>query len=233
MNKIIILNHNQNSSKSASFFALNLASNIVNNSKKVLVFSTILSPQYFSELKSEMIISKSTKQILPFKIYRYKHKLNILLFGADTDQNIKIKSINEVLRLLKRQLELIQTNYDYLIIDLKNQWTTLDNYFIDDANVSFINYLEYEENVKFSLVENFNYFKTKHNINIFNYPFAISNYNGIDKNCLNLYSSLRTQWNVNELYCFNEPFSSYVNYVRQKPWSKNSIALESLIKKLI
>ena len=233
MKKIIVINHNQNSSKSASIFALNLASNIVNISKKVLVFSTVLSPEYFNDLKPEMVVSKSTKQIPPFKIYSYKYKLNFLFFGADTDQNIKIKSISEVLRLLKRQLDLIQLNYDYLIIDLKNQWTILDDYFIKDDDVSFINYLEYEENVKFPLIENFHYFKKNYNINIFNYPFAISNYDGINKNCLNLYNSLRMQWNIKELYCFNEPFNSYVNYIRQKPWSKNSITLELLVKKLI
>ena len=114
MKKIIVINHNQNSSKSASIFALNLASNIVNISKKVLVFSTVLSPEYFKDLKPEIVVSKSTKQIPPFKIYSYKYKLNFLFFGADTDQNIKIKSISEVLRLLKRQLDLIQLNYDYL-----------------------------------------------------------------------------------------------------------------------
>ena len=233
MKKIVVINHNRNSSKSASFFALNLASNIVNMSKKALIFSTILSPEYFNELKPDMVSLKSLKQIPPFKIYRYKHQINFLFFGVDTDQNINVKSISEVLRLLKRQLELIKANYDYLIIDLKNQWTVLDNYFIEDDDISFINYLEYEENVKFSLVENFNYFNKNNGINIFNYPFAISNYDGINKNCLNLYNSLRNQWNVNELYCFNEPFNSYINYVRQKPWSKNSITLESLVKKFI
>jgi len=233
MKKIIVLNHNPNSSKAASFFTLNLASKIVNNSKKVLVFSTILSTEYFNDLRPETTIFKSTKIVPPFKAYRYKHHLNVLFFGTDTDQNIKIKNIDEVLRLLKRQIELVQTNYDYLIIDLKNQWTILDNYFISDKEAAFINYLEYEENTKFSLVENFNYFKSNHNVNIFDYPFAISNYDGIEKDCLNLYNSLKNQWNVKDLYCFNESFSSYTNYVRQKPWSKNSITLDSLVKKVL
>ena len=154
------------------------------------------------------------------------------MFGTDTNQNVKVNNISEVLRLLKRQLKLIENEYDYIVVDYKNQWTNLDDFFIKDEKISLINFLEFTKNTKFAILNNSNHFKNQYNINIFKYPFVISNYDGFDKECLHLYNSLKAQYQVNWLFYFNESFNQPINFIKHKPWSKNSIILETLVDKI-
>ena len=233
METIIILNHNPKAIQAQSYFAINLATCLVNKHHKVLMFSTILSPKYFNEIKTDIDINKDVKSIPPFKFYQYQKNLDILMFGTDTNQNVKVNNVDEVLRLLKRQLKLIENKYDYIVVDYKNQWSNLDDFFIRNTKISLINFLEFTKNTKFTMLNNLNHFKTQYNINTFKYPFAISNYDGFDKECLQIYNSLETQYQVKQLFYFNESFSQPVNFIKYKPWSKNSIILETLIDKFI
>ena len=231
MKNIIIINHNNETYQAQSYFAINFASCLAKKNKKILIFSTILSPKYFDEIKTKTSINKEIKTIVPFELYLYQKNLDILIFGYDTNQNLKIKSIDEVLRLLKKQINLINDKYEYIVIDFKNQWSSLDDYFIKDQETTFINFLEYKTNTKFEILNNFNNFKTRYNVNILKYPFVISNYDGFNKDCLHLYNDLKTQYKINQLFYFNESFDQPINFIRHKPWSRNSIILDTLIEK--
>ena len=231
MKSIIILNHNQKSYQSQSHFAINFGCCLANKKKRVLVFSTILSPKYFNKIKTNTLISEEFKSIINFKLYQYQKNLDILMFGTDTNQKLKINNIDEVLRLLKKQLRLLDEKYDYLVIDLKNQWSILDDYFIRNDEIFLINFLEFMKNTKFNIVDNFNCFKTKYNLDITKYPFIISNYDGYNNECLYIYSTLKTQYNVKKIFYIDESFDQLINFIRHKPWSKSSIILETLIEK--
>lgn len=232
METIIILNHNPKATQAQSYFAINFATGLVNKHQKVLMFSTILSPKYFNKIKTNIDINKGVKSIATFKFYQYQKDLDILMFGTDTNQNVKVNNIDEVLRLLKRQLKLIENEYDYIVVDYKNQWSKLDDFFIKNKKITLINFLEYTKNTKFEILNNSSDFINHYNINIFKYPFAISNYDGFDKKCLQLYSSLKTQYQIKQLFYFNESFNQQINFIKHKPWSKNSIILETLINKI-
>lgn len=232
METIIILNHNPKATQAQSYFAINFATGLVNKHQKVLMFSTVLSPKYFNEIKTNIDINKGVKSIATFKFYQYQKDLDILMFGTDTNQNVKVNNIDEVLRLLKRQLKLIENEYDYIVVDYKNQWSKLDDFFIKNKKITLINFLEYTKNTKFEILNNSSDFINHYNINIFKHPFAISNYDGFDKKCLQLYSSLKTQYQIKQLFYFNESFNQQINFIKHKPWSKNSIILETLINKI-
>ncbi|MBP5257061.1 MAG: hypothetical protein J6Y96_01765 [Mycoplasma sp.] len=231
MKNIIILNHNQKSYQSQSYFAINFGCCLASKKKKVLVFSTILSPKYFNEIKINTSINNKFKSIINFKLYQYQKNLDVLMFGTDTNQKLKINNIDEVLRLLKKQLKLLDEKYDYLIIDLKNQWLILDEYFIRSDEMFLINFLEFIKNTKFNVLDNINYFKTKYNLDITKYPFVISNYDGYNKECLYIYSTLKTQYKVKKLFYINESFDQLIKFIKYEPWSKNSIILDTLIEK--
>lgn len=232
METIIILNHNPKTTQAQSYFAINLATGLVNKHYKVLMFSTILSPKYFNEIKTNIDINKDVKSIAPFKFYQYQKGLDILMFGTDTNQNVNVNNIDEVLRLLKKQLKLIENKYDYIVVDYKNQWSNLDDFFVRNEKISLINFLDFTKNTKFTMLNNLSHFMNQYNISIFKYPFAISNYDGFDKECLQIYNSLKTQYQVKQLFYFNESFNQPVNFIKYKPWSKNSIILETLIDKI-
>lgn len=194
----IVLLHNIENKNTNLFkeFCFYLANSFGLKNQKVLYLSTS-----FNYEKNEQFKNSKTKTIKPFLISEFNSNLHILNFLTPEAKNIKINNPNDILFVLKKQIKMLEKHYDLLVVGLLNQWTELDQFFINLNTNHYFYFLNAKDDLIFPLSF------LQHNQNKKSIIFA--NYSPLSKSSNNNLKQFRlTYQNSISVYVINELNSS-------------------------
>lgn len=136
-----ILNSSFSSPKLSTEFSYNFAQTLVNNDKRVLYLSTTLTPfEFLRKNTKSRSIKQKNNTVSPFEFRKIKSNFYVMFLTNSKQKNIKIKNVKIFLNLLNKQIDLIETKYDYMVVDCQLMWKELDALFISSATGSRVHY---------------------------------------------------------------------------------------------
>lgn len=167
-----------------AIFGLNLAKSLELQNKKVLYINTNLSHDFLNHLKlNNLQLNTKLKTITPFVIFSIKNNLDYLNLLNKNNKKLTSYNLNELTFVLKKQIDLIIKNYDFVIVNLMGVWNELDEFFLNYFNDHSALYIDVN-NVDIGQI-------IKTNLKQYDY-LVIDHYLSLNKNHINCFKSIKT-----------------------------------------
>lgn len=222
MKNVVFTNFTKEYDESYNYFTLNFAYALSRSQQNVLYFVTALSPFYFKDHLANKKNFVKKDIIPPFCLYRFDQYFDYLLLAdpLSTKKNpIDLKNVHTILR---KQLRLIQKNYEFLVINDLHIWPDIleDLKLTEQVNIVYIDCLHYSG-------------LNQSQINPQNSYLILDNYNPTDKRCLSIYAELKKAYINQPIYVlpYEEQPDSF--YTKTNPVCKKSISFIDLVNDIL
>lgn len=224
MNKILLINKSSHNANLFSSFSINLGLMLSEKNKKILFISTLLSPNYLDLLDKNNKFDNKIKLIPPFNFYQLNNNFFILLLSKQKDNQININDIKSISHALKRQIIILEKDFDYLLIENNNLWIDLNN-LIDQLNYNYkINVINTND---FTIDPIQNKLETD-NDNI----YCLLDFDPLNKSHLLIHKSLKAIFKISDVFVFNKSDLFDTLLFKAKRWDNCAIKLDELVKKI-